>query len=48
VTKKVTNGHRQKGVLYLNVFSPSRHQAFNTEEKDKKARQIHPSRYIVS
>jgi hypothetical protein len=33
--KKVTNGHRHKGVLYLDVFSQSEHRAFNTEEKQE-------------
>jgi hypothetical protein len=33
--KKVTNGHRHKGVLYLDVCSPSKHQTFNIEEKEE-------------
>jgi hypothetical protein len=44
-TKKVTNGHRQKGVLYLNVFSPSKHQAFKYRRKPRRLgkyiRQVH-------
>jgi hypothetical protein len=34
-TKKMTKGYRHKGVLYLNVFSPCKHHAFNTEEKQE-------------
>jgi hypothetical protein len=33
--KRVTNRHRHKGMLNLNVFCPSKHQAFNTEEKQE-------------
>jgi hypothetical protein len=33
--KKVTNSQRHKEVLHLKVFSPSKHQAFNTEEKQE-------------
>jgi hypothetical protein len=29
--QKVTNRHRHKGVLYLNVISQSEHQIYNTE-----------------
>jgi hypothetical protein len=31
--REITNGHRHKGVLYLDVFFPRKHQAFNSEEK---------------
>jgi hypothetical protein len=33
--RELTNGHIQKGVLNLDVFCPSKHQAFNTEEKQE-------------
>jgi hypothetical protein len=35
VTKRVTNRHEHKGVVYLDVFSQSEHQSYNTNEKQK-------------
>ena len=32
---QVTNSHGHRESMYLNVFFPSKHQTFNTEEKQE-------------
>lgn len=48
MAKSVTNRHRHKGVLYLNVIFSKASTRLIIQKKNKKARQIHLPRYTGS